>query len=191
MHCYYHPNRNVTGYCSHCKKPLCDQCTVSEGDQSFTCIRCVALKAEQDASRGIDQRRREKRLKVQIQEAGKHWKRKTKIAFQIVILVIGLTVIVINMHGLRSGFKKDKPLRNGIYQTDAQADQCIRNLWQIARMLQEGELPGKNILCPASKMPYVVSYVEGDIVVRSPDPGLYGFKEIQVSKRRPVPEVIR
>ena len=47
-------------------------------------------------------------------------------------------------------------------------------------MLQGGNLPGKDIVCPVSKESYVVTNTEDDVVVKAPKPGLYGFKEMRV-----------
>jgi len=84
-----------------------------------------------------------------------------------------------------------KPLRQGAYNTDAVTDQCIRNLWQVSRLIQEGKLPDDTLVCPASKKPFMVIQTKMDIIVRSPNPELYGFKDIRVSKKNPVPEIIK
>ncbi|MBW2220639.1 MAG: hypothetical protein JRF40_14305, partial [Deltaproteobacteria bacterium] len=55
----------------------------------------------------------------------------------------------------------------------------------------EGKLPGNNIVCPVSKEPYVVTKTEDDVVVKVPKPELYGFKEMRVSKKNPVPIIIK
>jgi hypothetical protein len=139
----------------------------------------------------MDQRLEERKRKEQIHEARKDRNRKLRVVLQWSIVVIGLLIIAMQTPRLISVFKEEKPLRYGSYQTDAQTDQCIRNLWKIAKLLQENQLPGKNTVCPASKMPFVVAQEEGELVVRSPKPELYGFKEMRVSKERPVPQVIK
>jgi hypothetical protein len=92
---------------------------------------------------------------------------------------------------LAANIGDEKPVRVGTYDTDAKTDQCIRDLWQISKILQEGKLPGKDMVCPASKKPYVVIRTDSDVVVRAPNPQLYGFREIRVSKGNPIPELIK
>ena len=191
MKCAYHPDKNAQAECSQCKKPLCEQCAIPEGDGSFICSRCVALKAAREAVEGIDRRVEKKETKKQEQEAKKRKKSKMWIVCQWVILAACITVIAIQVPGFMSAFEKDKPIRYGTYATDAQTDQCIKNLWQVSKLLQEGKLPGKDILCPASQEPYEVTETGEDTVVRSPKPELYGFREIRVSKNKPVPELVR
>ena len=191
MKCAYHADKTATAECSQCRKPLCEQCAIPEGDGSFICSRCIALKAAQEAGEGIDRRLEEKESKKQEQEAKKKKKSKMWVVCQWVILAACIAIIAIQVPGLMSTFEEKKPIRYGTYSTDERTDQCIKNLWHISKLLQEGKLPGKDILCPASQKPYVVTETEGDTVVRSPKPELYGFKEIRVSKNKPVPELIR
>ena len=58
-------------------------------------------------------------------------------------------------------------------------------------MLQEEKLPDNDIVCPVSKKPFVVIKTEDDVAVNVPNPGLYGFKEMLVSKKNPVPTIIK
>jgi hypothetical protein len=111
------------------------------------------------------------------------------LVVQLTIIVIGVAVMALQTPRLIAALKEGQPLRYGTYATDAQADQCIKNLWQISRMIQDGKKPPSDMICPVSKKPYEIRDTGEDIVVRCPNPALHGFKEIQVSKRRPVPEV--
>lgn len=191
MKCTYHPHRDAITKCSQCQKPLCDECAPSGKDKAVVCSRCAVLVAAQDASLGVDQRIKEKEGKKREREIRKKRKSKIWVVSQLVIIAACIAIIAIQVPKLMSTFEEEKPIRYGTYSTDAQTDQCIKNLWRISKLLQEGKLPGKDIVCPASKKPYVVTETERDVVVRSPNPQLYGFKEIRVSKNRPVPELIR
>ena len=109
-----------------------------------------------------------------------------------VALFICISIIAIQAPKLISAFTKtEKPIRYGTYSTDAGTDQCINNLWRISKVLQEGKLPGKDVVCPVSKKPYVIDTKGGDIVVRCTNPELHGLKEVRVSKRSPRPEIIK
>ena len=191
MKCADHPDKDARAQCSRCNKPLCEQCAMPEGYESFMCSRCAAMKAARDAVEEIDQRIEEKEDKKQKQEIRKKRKSKIWVVSQLVIIAVCIAIIAIQVPKLMSTFEEEKPIRYGTYSTDSQTDQCIKNLWLISKLLQEGKLPSKDIVCPASQQPYVVTEIEGDVVVRCPNPQLYGFKEIRVSKNKPVPELIR
>ncbi|MFC1857567.1 hypothetical protein ACFL9U_06000 [Thermodesulfobacteriota bacterium] len=118
--------------------------------------------------------------------------KKRRIIGQWVVLILCIGIILYQAPLLISAVKSDvKPLRQGPYNTDTLTDQCIQNLWRISKLVQEGKLPNDTIVCPASKRPFMVVKTKTDIIVRSPNPELYGFKSIQVSKKKPVPELIK
>jgi hypothetical protein len=119
-------------------------------------------------------------------------KKKIWIITQWCSLIICIGIILYQIPVLISATKSDvKPLRQGTYDTDALTDQCIRNLWQVSRLIQEGKMPHSSLVCPASNKPYVIVRTDEDILVRSPNPERYGFKDIRVSKKRPIPELIK
>jgi len=196
MKCIYHPDKDAIAQCSRCRSPLCEQCAIPEGNESFICSRCAALKAGQDAHEAskdaceeIDECMGQKEIKRQIQEARKRRKSRIWLVSQWIILLACLSIIAIQVPKLISSFEEEKPIRYGTYSTDAKTDQCIKNLWHISRLIQEGRLPGKDIVCPVSKMPYVINTVDGNIVIHCPNPEKHGFKEIRVSKKNPNPEL--
>lgn len=191
MKCSFHPNTEAATQCSQCKKPLCDQCAISKGNNSYICSRCVALKAARDAVEGIDQRLEDKESEAQLEEARKKKKSMIWVVFQWAILIVCISIIAIRIPKVISAFKTEKPIRYGTYATDYKTDQCIKNLWHISRLLQERKLPGKNIVCPESKMPYVITNIKGDTMVRCANPKIHGFSEIRASKRNPRPEIKR
>jgi hypothetical protein len=142
------------------------------------CENCMIERAEQyvpDAP-ARPQIRREKKSRA--------W-----LIVKLIMLLVCITIIALQTPRLVAALKEGQPLRYGTYATDAQADQCIKNLWQISRMIQDGKKPPPDMVCPVSKKPYEIRDTGADIVVSCPNPALHGFKKIQVSKRRPVPEV--
>jgi hypothetical protein len=147
------------------------------------------------ALQALEEFKKEEISRQQEKVSKEHKKDKKKEKWIIglwVILIICVGIILYQTPALISAAKSDvKPLRKGTYDTNGLTDQCIKNLWQISRLVQEGKMPGGNILCPASKKPYVVVKKEEDIIVRSPNPELHGFKEMRVSKKKPVPELIK
>lgn len=190
MKCQYHPDRDTIVKCDHCGQSLCDQCAVPR-DSGFLCSRCVALEAAQEAVDGIDHREEEKKKKAEVRKEREKFKKLLWHTWQWGIVVIGLLVMAYQVPDLITVLKDKKPLRKGTYNTDAKTDDCIRNLWEVAKLLQEGKEPGENILCPASKKPFIVITGEDDVIARSPNPELYGLREIRASKMKPVPEVIK
>jgi hypothetical protein len=191
MKCRYHPDKNADKQCNNCKEPLCGQCAILK-DNYFFCSRCIVVEAARDAADSIDQRLEKKQRKAEMIEDRKSFKKTLRSALQWGIVVIGLGVIAYQVPVFVRASKNDnKPLRNGTFETNAVTDECIRSLWKVARVLQEEKLPGPELICPASKKPFIITHEDGDVVARSPNPGLYGFREIRVSKLRPVPEVIK
>jgi hypothetical protein len=111
------------------------------------------------------------------------------LVLQVAIILAALVIMALQTPRLISAVKGERPLRQGTYATDALGDQCIANLWRIARLIQEGKVPGKDIACPISKKPYEIRGTGADVWASCPNPELHGFKAMQVSKRHPVPEI--
>lgn len=116
-------------------------------------------------------------------------KKKRVLAVQLAILLIFVAVIVYRAPAFMEALGREQPIRMGTYKTDEQADLCISNLWKISRMLEEGNLPDKSIVCPASGKPYKVTRSPADTVVVCPNPELHTLKELRVSRVHPCPEV--
>jgi hypothetical protein len=190
LKCHYHPDEDSISQCGCCEQHLCSQCAIPL-DKGFFCSRCVALEAAKEATEGIDLRLEEKRKKAEIRKEKEKIKKVLWHAWQWGIVVIGLCVMAYQVPDLINVLKDRKPLRKGTYNTDEKTDDCVRNLWEVAKLLQQGRLPGEALVCPASKKAFLIAEEKYDIVARTPDPGLYGFKEIRVSKNNPVPELIR
>jgi len=142
------------------------------------CDSCMIERAEQYVPEAPErpQIKRERKSRV--------W-----LVVQLTIILIGVAVMALQTPRFIAALKEGQPLRYGTYATDAQTDQCIKNLWHISRMLQDGKKPPADMVCPVSKKPYNIRDTGADVVVSCPNPVLHGFQSIQVSKRRPVPEV--
>ncbi|MCD4676861.1 MAG: hypothetical protein K8S18_12840 [Desulfobacula sp.] len=159
------------GICKNCKKPV--------NEEQTYCSQCIIELAEEQIS-------------VEEEEAlvlKQPKKTRLKMVISCLFVLICIIIIVIQTPKIISAVKEDKPVRNGTYETDIQTDECIKNLWQISKLLQERKLPGKTIVCPASKKIYVVTRTGNNRVVSCPDPELHGLKTIRVSKASPCPEI--
>ena len=163
----------IKAVCKGCGKRL----SADEKGAEY-CSRCMIERAEEYVPEAPE------RLPIKRERKSKVW-----LVSQLIIILAGLAIIAFQTPRLISAVKGDRPLRQGTYATDAQTDQCIKNLWHISKLLQEGKAPEKDMVCPLSKRPYEIRGVGADVWVRCPDPALHGFKEIRVSKRRPVPEI--
>jgi hypothetical protein len=104
MKCAYDPDRDAIAKCSYCNKLLCVQCAIPEGENSFICSRCAALRAAQDVVQGIDQREEEKESIRQIREARKQRSPYLKRLI-LVSSILGAMVIGLNLH-LRAALPK-------------------------------------------------------------------------------------
>lgn len=116
-------------------------------------------------------------------------KSKTWLIVQLIIILIGVTIIALQTPRLIDALQEEQPLRQGTYATDPQTDQCIKNLWHISRMLQDGKERLPDMVCPISNKPYEIRDTGEDVVVRCPNPELHRLKHIQASKKHPVPEL--
>jgi hypothetical protein len=191
MKCSYHPDKPAITQCSSCGRALCSECALSKGDQIFVCSRCAALSAAQDTVDGIDRRLEQKEERRQVEDERKKKKSTRYRVFQWVVIFICLGVIATQIPRIISAFEEDKPLRQGTYSTDEKTDLCIKNLWRISRGLQEGKLPGNDMVCPKSGKRYKITEEMGDIIVKCPNPETHGFSEIRVSLWEPAPELVR
>jgi hypothetical protein len=159
------------GICKNCKKP--------DTEEQTYCSRCIIELAEKQF------------LEEQEEALELRQPKKTRVKMVISCLFVLICVIIIAIQTPKiiSAVKEDKPVRKGTYETDIQTDECIKNLWHISKLLQERKLPGKDIVCPASKKIYVVTRTEKNMIVSCPDPELHGLETIRVSKASPCPEV--
>ena len=160
-----------TGHCKKCGK-------IVDSDQLY-CSQCIIELAEENITEPAED----------MQKSPLPAKSRKKVITQCTILLVCIVIIAFQMPKLFAAFKEDQPIRRGTYETNEQTDQCINNLWHISRLLQDGKLPGNDIVCPASGKPYVIVKAGEDTVARCPNPGLHGFSEISASMRSPCPEV--
>ena len=160
---------------------VCKECgrSFSADEQGAEyCDSCMIERAEQYVPEAAE--------KPQIKRERKS---RTWLVLQLIILLVCFAIIALQTPRLISAFKENQPLRYGTCATDAQTDQCIKNLWHISKLLQEDRLHTNGMVCPVSKKPYEITDTGEDVVVRCPNPELHGCTELQVRKRRPVPEV--
>ena len=148
--------------------------------------------AAEAALKDFDKEAAEQLKAREAREAEKEKCKTRRLIFQWIIIIVCLGIVGYRLPKLADALsRKAKPLRHGTLATDALTDQCIANLWKVSQRIQEGKPVGADLVCPTSKQPFVVRKIGDDVVIRSPRPELYGFKEIRVSKKKPMPELIK
>ncbi len=171
--------KGLSAICKKCGEPLNKGGQGTDSDQLY-CSRCMIELAEQYVPE-----------EVEISKLKRIRKSRVWVPLLWIALLVCISIIAIQVPKLISAFEEEKPIRYGTYSTGAQTDQCIKNLWHISKVLQEGKFPGKDIVCPVSKKPYVMTNMGGDGMVRCANPQLHGFKEIRVSEKDPMPVLIK
>ena len=108
------------------------------------------------------------------------------------IIIVCVPSSVIYLMNNKSLFQDKKAIRIGSYETDEQTDKCISNLWKISKLLQEGKqtLPD-GLVCPVCKEKYILKSINGEIQAFCPAADKHGLKELKVSSKKQIPEVIK
>ena len=163
----------INAVCKGCGSPL----SADEKGAEY-CSSCTIELAEQYVPETPE------RPQIKRERKSKAW-----LILQLVMLLVCFVIIALQAPRLIAALKENQPLRYGTYATDVQTDQCIKNLWHISKLLQEDRLHTNGMVCPVSKKPYVIRDTGEEVVVRCPNPELHGCTELQVRKRRPVPEI--
>lgn len=134
----------------------------------------VETPASSDAT-DIDPARRSKRL---------------RIVLAVALLVFGLAV-VFALPRFAALASIDRPLREGVLDTDAQTDACIESLWALAAQAQETGKIDTAVTCPSSSAAYVTSGSPEDMVISCPNPGTHGLSALSIAVQDGVPRAER
>lgn len=164
--------------CKKCGRPV-DGASYRARKGNVFCSSCMIELAEQhipDKTTTAGASSRKRQLKV----LGK-W-----------ILLIGCTaLIIVNSAILVRLLVREKSGRFVPPEISKDATLCLSNLEHVSQCLKEGRLPPDSLLCPLSGEVYHAKVDEGDTVVFCPNPRLHMLRGLQVSKKNPVPEVVR
>ncbi len=76
-------------------------------------------------------------------------------------------------------------------QRRIELESCVAKFWQIAELVKQDRAPNTSHNCAGTTLAHVVTRTSDDIIVRHPEPQRLGYSEIVVSKKNPVPELIR
>ncbi len=75
----------------------------------------------------------------------------------------------------------ERPLREGVTDTDATTDACIENLWRAAAEYQSAGRIRADLDCPETNAAYAVSDSDGATVIACPDPGAHGLRTLEIT----------
>ncbi len=164
---------NKSAVCKQCGKHL-----AADEKGAQYCSRCMIEQAEEYVPEAPE------RPPVKRQKRSRTW-----LVVQLAVILAAVVIMALQIPRFISAVEGERPLRQGTYATDALVDRCIANLWHIARLVQAGKAPGKDIVCPISKKPYEIKGAGSNVWASCPNPEIHGFKAMQVSKRQPVPEI--
>lgn len=164
--------------CERCGRPLDE-----EAVGGTLCFACAALLA--DGAVG----QREKAATERERESAAAPERRRRILL-VAIIVVSVAVIAWRVPALLEVFERERPLRVGVSDTDAETDACIENLWEAASELQQGRR-ATSLVCPATGEPYVYTEVGDDTVVSCPNPEEHGLTILESSRLEPAPKVVR
>ncbi|HOL04792.1 MAG TPA: Hpt domain-containing protein [Syntrophorhabdaceae bacterium] len=177
--------KNLESYLNHIDikesslKKICQNCGnifESKDEDVKLCPQCIVEKQEK-----IIERTEEKKEK-------KKSHLKTVMATVTSVLVAAaIVVLIIQLPKILEETKSGKPIRIGTYATDEKTDICIKNLWEISRLLQENKKPDNSLTCPVTGSPYKIE----DNMVSCPNPERHGLKALYVSKERKIPEAVK
>lgn len=178
--------KNLESYLDHIDikesglKKVCQNCGIifeSKNEDIKLCHQCIVEKQEKI---------------IEITSEGKKGRKKsylkTIMAFIASALVVAaIIVIIIQLPKILEETKPGKPIRIGTYATDEKTDNCIKNLWEASRLLQENKKPDNSLTCPATGSPYKLE----DNKVSCPNPERHGLKALYVTRERRLPEVVK
>ena len=165
----------------------CKSCgTALRGDEGLYCSQCQIARDE-EAMDEMQAAREEE----DIQAVPEYDRGRAGLILKIVVLIACAAVITFQLPRVMTAMEDEQPIRKGTYETDSVTDECIKNLWEASRMLQEGKLPDGSLVCPLSGEPYTVIDDANNPTVVCPNPGEHGLVQLRVSRMFPRPEVIQ
>jgi len=117
----------------------------------------------------------------------KAYKKPVMIAFTLLVIAACVVVLAMQIPKIINETKPGKPIRQGTYETDKTADECIKNLWLISKSFQENKPPDASLRCPSTKMPYRIESGRA----YCPNPDKHSLKSLSVSKETKIPEAVK
>lgn len=193
--CHNHPSAPAIEQCSSCQTPLCGMCA-NFVDDVVLCEKCEQnYQSEKFVSRQtrelerpepLVQARDEEEPQVPVQ----HRKKANPVAIQISVIVVCGVILAARLLVFpgtpSSANNPDQVMRE---QEMTALAQCLLTFRQIGVALAEEGIPPTGLRCPDNAGANIVRETENDIIVTHPQPELYGFSRIEVSRLDPEPRL--
>lgn len=202
MKCQNHPSAPAVDSCVRCETPLCGMCASFTPDGVF-CESCLEIHETQKAVTAKSQRLERPEPSAAITEYDEDLlekaKRRDDNGVKLQLAVIGICAVIMIVRLLFFGGPLGSgPDPNAQLSAEAQAQiqritrmaECLAMLQEIGQTLAAGERPAAGVTCPNSLQPLVVRETADDIIVRVPQPELYGYADILVSRQDPNPRLV-
>ncbi|MCX8110267.1 MAG: Hpt domain-containing protein [Syntrophorhabdaceae bacterium] len=177
--------KNLESYLTHIDikesdlKKICQNCGTifeSKDEDIKFCPQCIVEKQEKIIEK-LEEKKEKKKSHI-----------KTIMAVVASALVVAaVIVLIIQLPKILEETRPGKPIRIGTYATDENTDNCIKNLWEISRLLQENKRPYNSLTCPVTGSPYRLE----ENRALCPNPERHGLKALYVSRERKIPEAVK
>lgn len=94
MKCAQHPDREAAGSCSSCAAPLCETCSLTDGDGATICNKCLALQAAGE----VVEESIEKAESIEVDRQSREEAKKRQALLQRVIpIALVLVIVIVNV----------------------------------------------------------------------------------------------
>ncbi len=109
------------------------------------------------------------------------------ITLMSLLVIACIVVLTIQIPKILDVARPGKPIRQGTYETDKAADECIKNLWLISKAFQENKKPDASLRCPVTNEPYRFEATKA----YCPNPDRHNLKSLSVGKETKIPEAVK
>ena len=196
MQCQDHPNVTAIEDCALCKKPMCGMCA-NFIETEVLCEKCVEIRETEKYVSTQTQQHEQPETTIKMEkadDAGKFAEPKKKSNakhIQLGIIFICFGVMAFQLY--RSQTDTSVPIDPETSAREVAITsfaQCLMVFRQIGLVLENGEMPGESMRCDEPEAANIVEQVGGDVRISHPDPELYGYSEIYVSRNNPEPVIV-
>lgn len=197
MKCHNHPSAPAIENCARCEVPLCGMCANFLGDE----VLCETCQEVREAENTVATRTRELERpepvaatpeydEAVLQSARK--KETSWVAVQLGIIAVCVVILILRLIVFPPGNPSGGTSADNFAQVQALSSlaQCLVQFQQIGESLVAGETLPEEITCPGSSLPMVVTETGTDIIVHHPQPSIFGYSQLSVSRSNPDPELL-
>lgn len=202
MKCQNHPNAPAVDNCARCTIPLCGMCASFVSDGVF-CERCLEIheteKAVAARSQRLEQPEPDPTLAEYDEDLLEKAKRRDNNGVILQVTVIGICAVIMGIRLIFFPGPGDNALdTTSQLSPEAQAQirrvtvmaECLVTLQEVGQLLAEGGRPEPGITCPNTLQELVVRDTTDDIIVSIPQPEVFGYADILVSRQDPNPRLV-